>query len=301
MNESRRPEIADLTAFAAIAAHRSFRKAADELGVSPSTLSHLMRDLEQRLAVRLLHRTTRSVSPTEAGARLLERLRPVLRDLDLALEEVDSYRRRPGGTVRINSGEIGARLLLDTVIPAFRVAHPEVHVDLVADGTLSDIVAGGFDAGVRLLEAVPEDMIAVPFGGGARFVAVASKAYLSGRTRPKTPDDLKRHECIRFRMPSGKMYRWEFERRGRSIAVDVHGALTLDDVHLMAEAARRGLGVAFVAERVVRRYVAAGELEILLGDWSPEHPGLCLYYPGHRHVPPALRAFVDVLKGTAVP
>jgi DNA-binding transcriptional LysR family regulator len=260
MNEPRRPEIADLTAFAAIAAHRSFRKAADELEVSPSTLSHLMRDLEQRLGVRLLHRTTRSVSPTEAGARLL----------------------------------------LESVIPTFRVAHPDVHLDLVADGTLVDIVAGGFDAGVRLLEAVPEDMIGVPFGGGARFVAVASPAYLAVKGRPKVPDDLERHECIRFRMPSGKMYRWELEKRGRSVNVDVDGAITLDNVELMALAARRGLGVAFVSERTVRPYIASGELEILLGDWSPEYPGLCLYYPGHRHMPPALRAFLDVLKATAI-
>ena len=298
MTEPRRPELSDLTAFAAIAAHRSFRKAADELGVSPSTLSHLMRDLEQRLAVRLLHRTTRSVSPTEAGERLLARLRPVLRDLDLALDEVNSYRQRPGGTLRINSGAIGARLLLETVIPTFRLAHPEVHVDLVADGTLMDIVAAGFDAGVRLFEAVPEDMISVPFGGGARFVAVASPSYLETHARPKTPDDLKRHECIRFRMPSGKMYRWELERRARSVSVDVNGMLTLDDVELMAIAASQGLGVAFVAERVARPYIARGALEILLPDWSPDYPGLCLYYPGHRHVPPALRAFLDVLKRT---
>jgi DNA-binding transcriptional LysR family regulator len=291
-----KPTLGDLTAFAAIASHRSFRKAADELALSPSSLSHMMRVLEQNIGVRLLHRTTRSVSPTEAGAHLLGRLQPVLRDLDSALAEVDAFRSRPSGTLRINASEAAARLLLATVVPAFLAQHPEMALDLVTDGRLVDIVAEGFDAGIRLGEAVPQDMIAVRFGGEARFLAVASPAYLAGRQPPQTPDDLKDHACIRFRMPSGKLYRWEFEKHGQELTVDVPGALTLDHPELMLEAALAGLGIAYVPLRSAAPYRARGELVVLLDDWSPLIPGLFLYYPGHRLVPPGLRAFIDVLK-----
>jgi DNA-binding transcriptional LysR family regulator len=172
-----RPALSDLTALAAIVTHRSFRKAADELGVSPSTLSHMMRTLELKMGVRLLNRTTRSVSPTEAGERLVSRLQPVLRELDLALEEVDAVRSRPSGSLRINASEPAARLLMQSIVPAFLARYPDMSVDLVTEGRLVDIVAGGFDAGVRLGEALPQDMIAVRFGGPVRFLAVASPAY----------------------------------------------------------------------------------------------------------------------------
>ncbi|MGQ9371539.1 LysR family transcriptional regulator [Azospirillum sp. ST 5-10] len=292
----RRPALADLTAFAAVAGHRSFRKAADELGLSPSTLSHMMKALEAGMGVRLLHRTTRSVAPTEAGDRLLVRLAPVLRDLDRALEEVDAFRGRPSGVLRINASEPAARLLLDRVVPTFLARCPEMALDLVTEGRLVDIVAEGFDAGVRLGEAVPQDMIAVPFGGGLRFVTVASPAYLAGRPAPQAPDDLKGHACIRLRLPSGKLYRWEFARRGQELTVEVAGALTLDHPGLMVEAAVKGLGIAYVADRLARPEIAAGRLVTVLDDWCPAIPGLHLYYPGHRHVPPGLRAFIDVLK-----
>jgi DNA-binding transcriptional LysR family regulator len=291
-----RPALDDLTAFAAIAAHRSFRRAADELGLSPSTLSHMMRSLEQAMGVRLLHRTTRSVSTTEAGARLVARLRPVLRDLDLALAEVDDLRDRPSGTLRINAGEIAARLLLTSVVPAFLSRHPEMSLDLVTEGRLVDIIAGGFDAGIRLGEAVPQDMVAVRFGGETRFLAVASPAYLAGREPPRTPDELKEHNCIRVRLPSGKPFRWEFEKHGQELTVEVSGSLTLDHVELMTSAAVRGLGIAYVSDRSARPYIESGKLVVLLDDWCPSIPGLFLYYPGHRHVPPGLRAFINVLK-----
>ena len=293
---SSRPVLADLTAFVAIAAHGSFRKAADEQGLSPSTLSHMMRTLEQNMGVRLLHRTTRSVSATEAGERLVARLRPVLRDLDLALAEVDAFRDRPSGILRINAGEVAARLLLTSVVPTFLSRHPEMSLDLVTEGRLVDIVAGGFDAGIRLGEAVPQDMIAVRFGGETRFLAVASPAYLAGRTPPSTPDGLKDHRCIRFRLPSGKLFRWEFEKHGQELTVEVPGSLILDNVELMAECASRGLGIAYVSDRTARSYIESGRLVGLLDDWCPSIPGLFLYYPGHRHVPPGLRAFIDVLK-----
>ncbi|HEY8334225.1 MAG TPA: LysR family transcriptional regulator [Tardiphaga sp.] len=290
-----KPSLSDLTALAAIAAHRSFRKAADELGLSPSTLSHMMRVLEANMGVRLLNRTTRSVAPTEAGERLVTRLQPLLRDLDAALAEVDAFRSRPSGTLRINANEAAARMLVASVVPTFLARHPEMALDLVTDGRLVDIVADGFDAGIRLGEAVPQDMVAVRFGGAARFLAVAAPAYLQGRVL-QTPDDLRDHACIRFRLPSGKLYRWEFAQHGQEISVDVPGVLTLDHPELMIEAAAGGLGIAYAVERSVRPLLDSGRLISLLDDWCPEIPGLFLYYPGHRHVPPGLRAFIDVLK-----
>lgn len=294
MNE--KPSLGDLTALAAIAAHRSFRKAADELGLKPSTLSHMMRVLEQNLGVRLLNRTTRSVSPTEAGERLVARLQPVLRNLDAALQEIDDFRGRPSGTLRINSSEPAARKLMEKVVPTFLARHPEMALDLVTEGRLVDIVAEGFDAGIRLGEAVPQDMIAVRFGGETRFVTVASKAYLRKRPPPRTPDDLKDHSCIRLRLPSGKLYRWEFEKHGQELEIDVPGALTLDNVGLMIEAAIDGLGIAYVPIHSAQRHLDGGRLVGVLDDWCPPIPGVFLYYPGHRLVPPGLRAFIDVLK-----
>lgn len=291
-----KPSLADLSALATIAAHRSFRKAADELGVSPSTLSHMMRSLEANLGVRLLHRTTRSVSPTEAGQRLIARLQPVLRDLDIALEEVEDLGQRPSGTLRINTSEIAAQMLLDKVVPAFLERYPQMSLDLVTEARLVDVIAEGFDAGIRLGEALPPDMIAVRFGGEARFLAVASPAYLQGREAPRRPHDLHGHTCIRFRLASGKLYRWEFARHGQELVVDVPGALTLDHTGLMIKAALQGRGIAFVADYCARPWLASGELISLLDDWCPSIPGLFLYYPGHRHVPPGLRAFIEVLK-----
>ncbi len=291
-----RPTIADLEAFAAVAAHRSFRKAADALGLSPSSLSHTLRALETRLGVRLLHRTTRSVSPTEAGGALLERLRPVLRDFDAALDALGDFGGPPVGTLRINADEAAARVLLRSAVPTFLTRYPAVAVDLVTDGRFVDIVAENFDAGVRLGEAVPKDMVAVRFGGDARFVAVASPDYLARSGRPRTPDDLLEHSCIRVRMPSGKPYRWEFARHGREITLDAPGPLMLDHPGLMAEAAAAGLGIAYLAERWAAPLIASGTLVRVLDDWCPPIPGLFLYYPGHRHVPAALRAFIDVLK-----
>ncbi len=291
-----KPTLADLEAFSAIAAHRSFRRAADALGLSRSSLSHAMIALERGMGVRLLHRTTRSVSPTAAGERLLARLGPILRDLDGALDEIADDRGRPAGALRINANEVAARMLLASAVPVFLDRYPDMTLDLVSDGRLVDIVEGRFDAGVRLAEAVPQDMIAVPVGGDARFVAVASPAYLAGRTMPVVPDDLRGHRCIRHRLPSGKRYRWEFERRGQEVAVDVPGALTLDHPSLMVEAALGGLGIAYVSERSARAALADGALVTVLADWCPTIPGLCLYYPGHRHVPAGLRAFIDVAK-----
>ena len=290
------PTLNDLKAFAAVSAHLSFRKAADELGLSASSLSHVVRTLEQNLGVRLLNRSTRSVALTEAGERLLARLGPTLHDLQAALDEVVSLGDQPRGSLRINANETAARLLLQTAVPIFLERYPDVALDLVTEGRLVDIVAEGFDAGVRLGEALAQDMIAVRFGGDVRFLAVASPAYLARHKAPKAPEDLKGQSCIRNRLPSGKLYRWEFEKHGREVTVDVSGALTLDHIGLMMEAAVGGLGVAYVPERAAKPYLDEARLVAVLEDWCPPIPGLYLYYPGRRHVPAPLKAFIEVLR-----
>lgn len=291
-----KPALADMAAFAAIARQRSFRKAADELGLAPSTLSHMMRTLEARMGVRLLQRTTRSVAPTEAGGRLLARLQPALQALDQALDEVNAFRDGPTGTLRINTSEAAAALLLERIVPAFLAEHPQMALDLVTDGRLIDIVAEGFDAGVRLGESVPQDMIAIAIDGPTRFLAVAAPTYLAAHGQPRTPQDLQRHACIRHRLPSGKPYRWEFARRGQEVAIDVPGTLMLDHTGLMVQAAVAELGIAYVPQRVAQHALDSGALRAVLEPWCPQIPGLYLYYPGHRHVPAGLKAFIAVVR-----
>lgn len=296
MNNSARPTLTDLAAFSAVAEHRSFRKAADVLGVSRSSLSHAIAALERSLGTRLLHRTTRSVAPTEAGERLLGRLKPVLQELDRAIDAVVDDGGHPSGALRINGGEGAMRPLLQQVVPRFLERYPHVSLDLVIDGSLIDIVEQGFDAGVRLAEAVPQDMIAVPFGDDFRFLAVAAPSYVEAVGRPSTPYELRQHRCIRQRLPSGKLYRWEFEKHGQEIAIDVPGVLTLSHTMLMIEAAADGLGIAYVPETAAQPWLSDGRLVPLLEDWSPRVGGLRLYYPGHRHVPASLRAFIEVMR-----
>jgi DNA-binding transcriptional LysR family regulator len=291
-----KPTLADLQSFMAVAARRSFAQAAGELGVSRSALSHAMRGLEADLGVRLLHRTTRSVSLTDAGERLLARLRPALRELDDALDDVSSAEGEVRGSLRINGSEGAIRHLLRTVVPPFLAKYPLMELDLVADGRLSDIVAEGFDAGVRLGEAVPKDMIAVRVSEDMRFVTVASPRYLRKFGRPDVPEDLHAHRCIRQRLPSGKRYRWEFMRQGQEFAVDAPGALTLDSNTLMVEAAINALGVAYVPEPYARAALARKQLAVVLGDWCPAIPGLFLYFPGNRHIPAGLRALIAMLR-----
>lgn len=292
-----RPALSDLSAFAAVVQHRSFRKAADELGLAPSTLSHVMRSLEARMGVRLLHRTTRSVAPTEAGERLLARLHPILHALDEALDEVNTFRHAPSGALRINASELAVQVLLQSIVPTFVARYPQVTLDLVTEGRLVDIVAEGFDAGIRLGESVPQDMVAVALTGATRFVTVAAPGYLAARGTPTQPQELAPHACIRHRLPSGKPYRWEFEKAGQQLRVDVQGAVTLDHPGLMVQAAAAGLGIAYVPLDAAQPALASGQLVTLLDDWCPEIPGLFLYYPGHRHVPAGLRAFVGVIRG----
>ena len=291
-----KPNLVELSAFATVARLRSFRLASEALGVSRSAVSHTILGLERGLGVRLLHRTTRSVSPTEAGERLLLRLAPLLRDLDDAVDEAAGRDGVVRGTLRINCGEAAAEQLLAVAVPAFLDRCPGVALDLVTDGRLIDIVAAGFDAGVRLREAVPQDMVAVPFGGPLRFLPVAAPGYLARSGVPLVPDDLNHHRCIRHRLPSGRTYRWEFEKHGQALTIDPPGALCLDSNRLMVLAAADGLGIAFVHESAARCHLREGRLVAVLAEWCPPVPGLCLYHPGHRQVPVALRAFIDVLK-----
>lgn len=294
------PTLVELRALAAIARHRSFRKAAEELDMAPSTISHMLTGLEARVGSRLLNRTTRSVSPTQAGERLVARLLPILDELDTALAEVDATRERPSGLLRLTASETVSMLLMRTVLPVFLERYPEMTVDLVAEAALVDIVAEGYDAGFRLGESVPRDMVAVRFGGPSRMLAVASPAYLAGRQTPRAPDDLGKHQCVRSRTPNGRPYKWEFEHRGHALALDVTGPLTLNRTEVMVEAALQGLGIAFVPERLARPHIDSGELTAVLEDWCPTYPGLHLYYPGHRQVLAGLRAFIDVLKATPI-
>lgn len=291
-----RPSVNDLTAFMTVATRRSFRRAADELGTAPSTLSHAMRALEERMGVRLLNRTTRSVSPTEAGFELLGRLQPALATLDEALDSVATFRGNVTGTVRINAPRLAATLLVRDILPMMAERFPDVVVDLVVEGKLVDIVAAGFDAGVRLVGSIAKDMIAVPFSDAVSFVCVASPAYLERFGEPATPDELERHRCIGHRVPSGKLYRWEFERAGQSLTVEVSGPVILDDEELMVEAAIRELGIAYVASPAAEAALADGRLRWVLAAWTPAPERIAIYYPGHRVVPPALRAFLDVVK-----
>ena len=291
-----RPSLNDLTAFVSVATHRSFRGAADELGTAPSTLSHAMRALEERMGVRLLNRTTRSVSPTEAGFQLLGRLQPALAALDDALDSVAGFRGNVAGTVRINAPRLAAALLVRDVLPQMSERFPDVTVDLVVEGRLIDIVSGGFDAGVRLAGSVPRDMITVLLTGPLRFMCVASPAYLDRAGIPKTPDDLKRHRCIGHRLPGGKLYRWEFARAGQALTIDAAGPVVLDDEDLMVEAAVKGLGIAYVLSTAAAPALKAKQLREVLAAWMQVAEGVAVYYPGHRKVPPALRAFLDVVR-----
>ena len=288
--------LADLRAFMIVAARRSFVQAAGELGVSRSALSHAMRGLESDLDVRLLHRTTRSVSLTEAGERLLARLRPVLSDLDHALDDVARDDKALRGTLRINGSDGAIRQLLQTVVPRFLARYPQMELDLVSEGRFVDIVAEGFDAGVRLGEAVHKDMIAVRVSEDLRFVAVASPRYLRKHGRPAVPEELQMHRCIRQRLPGGKRYRWEFTRHGQEFTIDPPGALTLDSNALMLEAALDGLGIAYVPEPYARDALVRKRLVAVLSDWCPFIPGLFLYFPGSRHIPAGLRALIDLLR-----
>jgi DNA-binding transcriptional LysR family regulator len=287
--------LAELEAVLAVSRHRSFRAAASELNVSTSALSHSIAGLEARIGVRLFNRTTRSVSLSEAGAQFVQNVAPALSTIRDALEQAGSFRDTPSGTLRINTS-VGAAHQAMPVFVAFLQRYPDMKLDIVTEGRLIDIVVEGFDAGIRLLETVPQDMIAVPFGERQRFAVVGSPAYFSKHKPPRTPADLAAHRCIRSRMPSGSIYQWEFERHGQTVRIDGDGTLTLDEPGMMLAAARAGLGLAYLTEWNVRADLVAGTLVRVLEEWTPPLDGLCLYYPGRRHVPAGLRALIDMIR-----
>lgn len=292
--------LAELATFATVVRHRSFARAAAELGVSRSALSHAMRGLEQRLGVRLLNRTTRSVAPTDAGLRLLAGLQPALDGIDRALDAVNAYRERPAGTLRLNVPRFAALAVLAPVLPRFLAAHPDVRLEISVDDATIDIVERGFDAGIRFAEVLSADMVAVRVGPPMAFAVVAAPGYLERHPPPQVPSDLLRHACIGYRLRgSGRMYDWEFEKDGQSVAIAARGALTLDSPELMVRAALDGLGLAFVGLPLVQEHLDAGRLRRVLADWHAGREHFHLYYPSHRHVPAALRALIDLLRAPA--
>jgi len=285
--------LSDLADFAAVAARLNFRRAATDRGVSPSALSHSIRGLEERLGVRLFNRTTRSVALTEAGTQLMARLRPAFDDIDAALESINRFRDSPTGLLRLNVPR-AAVLLLRPVVTAFVQRHPDVRLEIVTDDALVDIVAAGFDAGIRFGEHLAQNMIAVPIGREQRFAAVGAPDYFRRHGAPKTPHDLHRHACIRRRFPSGAIFRWEFEKDGAPLDIDVPGRLTLDDAPLMLECAAAGAGIALVFEKEAEPLLQAGRVHRVLEDWCPPFPGMFLYHPMRRQMPAALRSFIDI-------
>ncbi len=294
-----RGRLIELEAVVAVARRRSFRAAATDIGISTTALSQVVAELEARLGVRLFNRTTRSVAPTAAGEQFVAEVAPALDSIRGAVDAVNAHRATPTGVLRLNTSAGAARQVLTPIIFAYLYRYPQMSVDLVAEDKLIDIVRDGFDAGFRLAEHVPADMIAIPLGPAQRQVVVAAPSYLAGRAPPRTPADLAGHDCIRRRLSGGAVYRWEFEKDGQDVLADVSGRLTLDEPTVMREAALAGYGVAFMAEWDVADDIRAGSLVALMRDWTPPFPGLCLYYPGRRHVPAGLRALIALIQERA--
>ena len=290
-------EFSELKAFAAVVERASFARAADHLGLSPSAMSQTIRQLETRLGVRLLNRTTRSVATTTAGSRLHERIAPIMLEMDAAVAEAVAATGRTAGTLRINTLGMAAKKIIAPRLGRFHRAHPDVVLDIVIDDGLSDIVASRFDAGIRVGERLEKDMIAVRLTPDVKMLALASPDYLSRRGEPKTPADLHRHACINWRFPgSGRIYRWGFEKKGKKFEMAVEGPLISNHQDVVIEGALQGLGILYAYDNDrVEEAIARGQLKRILVDWSLTSPGLYLYYSNRRHPQPALRAFIDCL------
>lgn len=295
-----RQPINDLVALRAIVRERSFTRAAAQIGVSSSALSHAIRGLEERVGVRLLTRTTRSVAPTDAGERLLDAIGPHLDGIEAELTMLSSLREKPAGTIRITTGIDAAQTILWPALSELLPAYPDIQVELAIETGFVDIVTERFDAGVRLGETIAQDMIAVRIGPDMRMAAVASPTYLAIRGQPATPHDLANHTCINLRFPThGGLYAWEFEQDGRALNVRVTGQLIVNDIVLARQAGRDGAGIAYLPEDYVRADVAEGRLVRVLADWCPPFPGYYLYYPSRRQLSPAMSLLVDALRSRA--
>jgi DNA-binding transcriptional LysR family regulator len=287
----------DLLAFLAVARERSFTRAAAQLGLSQSALSHAVRGLEERLGVRLLTRTTRSVAPTEAGERLVRSLGPKFEQIDAELAALTEFRDKPAGTIRITAGEHAAEAVLWPALMKLLPRYPDVKVEVIVDYGLTDIVAERYDAGVRLGEQVAKDMIAVRIGADFCMTVVGAPSYFARKPRPKKPQDLTAHDCINIRLPTyGGIYAWEFEKRGRELKVRVDGQLVFNNLALRLNAALAGMGLAYLPDDQVRPHIAAGRLVAVLEDWCAPFSGYHLYYPSRRHASPAFALLVEALR-----
>ncbi|TCV94829.1 DNA-binding transcriptional LysR family regulator [Luteibacter rhizovicinus] len=292
-----RENFSDLLAFLAVARERSFTKAAAKLGVSQSTLSHTIRALEERLGVRLLARTTRSVTPTEAGERLRDAIAPRFEEIEAELSALSELREKPAGTIRITSGEHAASAILWPAMEKLLPDYPDIHVEVIVDYGLTDIVAERYDAGVRLGEQVAKDMIAVRIGPDLRMAVVGAPSYFAHHKRPTTPQELTHHGCINLRLPThGGIYAWEFEKGARELKVRVEGQLVFNNIALRLSAVLAGLGLAYLPEDQVRDYMDDGRLVRVLADWCPPFSGYHLYYPSRRQPSPAFTLLVDALR-----
>ena len=292
----RRNHLSILAAFLAVAEERSFTRAAKRLGVSPSAVSHAIRGLEEDIGVRLVSRTTRSVAPTNAGDQLLARLRPALGDIQDALGQISGFRDKPAGRVRLLVPRLAAATVLGPKLGQFARDYPDVVLDVTADDSRIDIVAGGFDAGVHYGEYIQKDMIAVRVSKDHRAAIVGSPGYFKSHSKPKSPRELLSHPCINFRHGSAGVYRWEFDKGKKSLSVAVNGPLIVDDVEILIRAAIDGVGLAFVSEEQALPHLARAALVRVLEDWCQPFPGFFLYFPSRRQQPAALSALIDTLR-----
>lgn len=296
----RREQLGELMAYAAVAEERSFTRAAAKLGMTQSSLSHLVRRLEASLGVRLLSRTTRSVAPTDAGERLLRTLRPALDEIDHEIASLSELRERPAGSIRITTAEHAAQTILLPVLSRLLPGYPDIHVEIVIDYGLTDVVAERFDAGIRLGEQVAKDMVAVRIGPPMRMAVVGSPGYFDDRRLPKAPQDLADHCCINLRLPTaGGLYAWEFAKGARDLKVRVDGQLTVNNIPMALRAARDGVGIAYLPDDLLRADLDAGRLVRVLADWCPAFPGYHLYYPSRRQPKPAFALLVEALRSHA--
>ncbi len=293
-------DLADLNAFVAVARAKGFREGARASGTSASGLSEAVRRLEAQLGVRLLNRTTRSVMPTEVGQRLLDRLTPALNEVEAALDVVNVFRSRPAGTLRLNVPVVAARLVLPSLVPPFLATYPEIKLEVIADDSFVDVLAAGCDAGIRYVERLEQDMIAVPIGPRVqRFATAASPQYLARHGRPKHPRDLLDHACVHGRFAGRAIASWEFERKGEIVRIDPKGQLLVQiggATDLLVEAAIAGAGIVYLFEEWLRPHINSGALEPVLEPWWLSFPGMFLYYPGRRLVPAPLQAFIDFVR-----
>jgi DNA-binding transcriptional LysR family regulator len=291
-------EFAELAAFVAVAERGSFVRAATTLAIAPSTLSQTIRALEERLAIRLFNRTTRSVALTEAGERLLAEVRPALERLDAAVEAVGAFRDSAVGTLRLNVASLAAAMVVGPLLGPFRAAYPQIVLDVVVDDGPIDIVGGHFDAGIHSDRRIDQDMVATRISPRSRLVAAAAPDYLARHGRPQSPEALREHNCVRFRLTTGETYVWAFERAGEKVEAALNGTLVTNDPDLIIRAMLEGVGIGYVVEAFIAPFIAEGRLVPLLDDWAVPFSGYHIYYPSRRHIPGPLRAFVEFARPT---